>query len=229
MRREWLAPEMVEHDRHIYANVDGTVTALYEYHKIIEDAFSADRLAYAGIPIDLQKIQPAAVPGLGQADPIRLMVAYPKARMVEKGADRLVAMARELERRHPGRIIVDEVTQLPYSQFVERIKQSHIIVDQLYSYTPGTTALLAMAMGRVTVSGGEEEYYDFIGERSLRPIINTDPADIGETMRRVEAVALDRERLMAMAAEGPEFVRRHNDSVEVARRFQRFWEKRINS
>ncbi len=50
MRREWLAPEMVEHDRHIYANVDGTVTALYEYHKIIEDAFSADRLAYAGIP-----------------------------------------------------------------------------------------------------------------------------------------------------------------------------------
>ena len=228
MRREWLAPEMVEHDRHIYANVDGTVTALYEYHKIIEDAFSADRLAYAGIPIDLQKIQPAAMPGLGQADPVRIMVAYPKARMVEKGADRLVAMARELERRHPGRIIVDEVTQLPYSQFVERIKQSHIIFDQLYSYTPGTTALLAMAMGRVTVSGGEEEYYDFIGERSLRPIINTDPADIGETMRRVEAVALDRERLMAMAAEGPEFVRRHNDSVEVARRFQRFWEKRIN-
>ncbi len=47
-------------------------------------------------------------------------------------------------------------------------------------------------------------------------------------MCRVEAVALDRERLMAMAAEGPEFVRRHNDSVEVARRFQRFWEKRIN-
>lgn len=225
MRREWLAPEMVEHDRHIYANVYGVVTALYEYHKIIEDAIPAERLAYAGIPIDLRKVRPSAMPPSGAGNPVRIMVAYPRARMIEKGADRLVAVARELERRYPGRIVVDEVTQLPYNLFVERIKQSHIIVDQLYSYTPGTTALLAMAMGRVTVSGGEEEYYQFIGERSLRPIVNTDPADLDETMRRLEAVAADRDRLMAMATEGPEFVRRHNDAVEVAKRFERFWEK----
>lgn len=223
MRRQWLAPEMTAHDRHIYENVDGAVTALYEYHKIIEDRFAPDRLAYAGIPIDLRQVTPAPLPPLGPSDPVRVMVAYPRARMVEKGADRLVAIAREIERRHPDRVLVEEVTQLPYRQFVERIKYSHIVVDQLYSYTPGTTALLAMGMGRVTMSGGEPEYYDFIGEHQLRPVINTDPADIESTMRRLEEVALDRDRLMALASEGPEFVRRHNDAVKVARRFERFW------
>lgn len=223
MRSQWLAPEMMAHDRHIYENVDGAVTALYEYHKIIEDCFTSGRLAYAGIPIDLRQVTPVALPPLGSSDPVRIMVAYPRARMVEKGADRLVAIAREIERRHPGRIVVEEVTQLPYRQFVERIKQSHIVVDQLYSYTPGTTALLAMGMGRVTMSGGEPEYYDFIGERHLRPIVNTEPADMDVTLHRLEEVALDRDRLRALAAEGPEFVRRHNDAVEVARRFECFW------
>ncbi|MDE5643185.1 MAG: hypothetical protein K2I56_06795 [Muribaculaceae bacterium] len=223
MRDGWLAPAMRAHDRHIYENVDGAVTALYEYHRIIEDVIPAGRLAYGGIPVDLRKIQPCPMPPLGSGNPVRIMVAYPRARMIEKGAEQLLAISRELERRHPGRIVVDEVTQLPYREFVERIKQSHIVVDQLYSYTPGTTALLAMAMGRVTLSGGEEEYYDFIGERDLRPIINTDPADLAATMKRLEEVALDPDRLMSLASDGPEFVRRHNDSLTVARRFEEFW------
>lgn len=225
MHDEWLAPEMKAHDKYIYENVDGAITALYEYHKVIEDVFPPERLAYGGIPIDLRKIQPSAMPPLGPSDPVRIMVAYPRARMIEKGADQLLEIARRLERKHPGKIVVDEVTQLPYSEFVERIKRNHIVVDQLYSYTPGTTALLAMGMGRATLSGGEEEYYDFIGEPSLRPIINTDPADLEATMRRLEEIALDRDRLMQLAAEGPEFVRRHNDSVEVARRFESFWNR----
>ncbi|MDE6097568.1 MAG: hypothetical protein K2L80_04820 [Muribaculaceae bacterium] len=223
MRDEWLAPEMVANDKHIYDNIDGAVTALYEYHKIIEDVIPADRLAYAGIPIDIQKIKPVPMPPLGPGDPVRIMVAYPRARMIEKGADRLLALVRELERRHRGWIVVDEVTQLPYSEFVERIGRNHIVVDQLYSYTPGTTALLAMAMGRVAVSGGEEEYYGFIGEKELRPVVNTDPSDMDITMRRIEEVALDRRLLRELASQGPEFVRRHNASGKVAARFERFW------
>lgn len=225
MRSGWLTEAMVRHDKHIYEGVDGAVTALYEYHRVLEDAIPASRLSYAGIPINTETIRPVELPPIGNGHPLRIMVAYPRARMVEKGADRLLEIARTLEQRYPGRIVVDEVTQLPYKQFVERIKQNHIVVDQLYSYTPGTTALLAMAMGRVTLSGGEEDFYNFIGETELRPIINTDPSDLQLTLSRLEEVALNPTLLCRMAAEGPEFVRRHNDTTVVARRFEQAWQR----
>lgn len=36
-------------------------------------------------------------------------------------------------------------------------------------------SLAAMARGTVVIGGGEEEYYEFIGETELRPIINVSP------------------------------------------------------
>ena len=45
------------------------------------------------------------------------------------------------------------------------------IRDRFYSYTPSMNSLAAMARGTVVIGGGEEEYYEFIGETELRPII----------------------------------------------------------
>ena len=55
------------------------------------------------------------------------------------------------------------------------LEEADVLVDQLYSYTPSMNSLAAMARGTVVIGGGEEEYYDFIGEKELRPIINVRP------------------------------------------------------
>ena len=57
------------------------------------------------------------------------------------------------------------------------MRSSHVILDQLYSYTPATNAMLAMAQGIVAVTGAEPEFYDFIDEHDNRPIINAVPDD----------------------------------------------------
>lgn len=213
---QWLNPELVEYTKYVYDNVDGCVDCLYEYHQVYKQAFEG-RITYVGIPIDLAKVTERPLPPLGPDDRLRVMLAYQPGRMVEKGTDVLLAMLRRIEARHPRQIEVVEVTGLPYDRFVESIASVHVVVDQLYSYTPATTALLTMAMGRVTVSGAEPEYYDFIGERELRPIIHTDPLDLEWTERNLEQTLLDRALIRTLAAQGRPFVTRHNDSMKVAK------------
>ncbi len=50
-----------------------------------------------------------------------------------------------------------------------------------------------MALGAVPVSGAEPEFYDFIGEKELRPIINPDPCDFEKHAAGLERIVTDRE------------------------------------
>ena len=81
--------------------------------------------------------------------------------------------------RYPGKAELTIVENRPFDEFVRLLCNSHVVLDQIYSYTPATTALMAMAYGLNTVSGGESDFYDYIGEHTLRPVINA-PVELDE-------------------------------------------------
>ena len=84
-----------------------------------------------------------------------------------------------------------------------------------------------MAHGLTTVTGGEDEYYDFIGEYENRPIINAIPDD-NELYKSLEQIVLNPEIIPARAKSNRDFVIKHNDSTVVAKRYIDFWEKQLN-
>ena len=102
-----------------------------------------------------------------------------------------------------------------------------MLLDQLYSYTPATNALLAMAQGLVAVSGAEPEYYDFIGEHDNHPIVNVSPLVEGDIDAQLEHLVLHRDELPARARASRAFVERHNDAPVVAQLFVEHWNKLI--
>ena len=114
---------------------------------------------------------------------------------------------------------------MPYEEYVQKLSQSHVLLDQLYSYTPATNALLAMARGLVPVSGAEPEYYEFIGERDNRPIINVSPLVEGDIDAKLEWIVQNKHLLPDLSRRSREFVVKHNDSHVVARRHVEFYEK----
>ncbi|MDE6242706.1 MAG: glycosyltransferase family 1 protein, partial [Muribaculaceae bacterium] len=72
-------------------------------------------------------------------------------------------------------------------------------------------------------SGAEPEYYDFIGEEQLHPIVNVvpDDAQIVDTLEKL--VLSPAEELKARSREGRKFVERHNAARIVAARFVSAW------
>ncbi len=220
----WLAPVLADYADYVYENVDGVVTALYEYHAVCSRFVSASRLAYGGIPIDIRQLQYQPMQKWPDGK-VHFQLAYHKGREAEKGIDILMPLIERVVAAHPDKAALDIVHNVPYNQFLKRLTQTHIVVDQLYSYTPATTALLAMAMGRVAITGGEQEYYDFIGE-TARPILNPDPRDLSGFEAMLHHVIEHPEVLVGLSAEGRALVERDNDADIVAGRFIKFWESR---
>lgn len=209
----------------IYNNVDGVVTALYEYHLSALRVVPPEKLAYGGIPIDIDAIK--FEENRFDNSRLRLFMGMHRARALEKGSDHLEWIAKEVIKRDSEHFTFDYVENLPFDVYIRRLRKADIVLDQLYSLTPATNALQAMASGKVVVSGGEEDYYNFIGEKELRPIINSVPGCEGEVVKQLLTFANDRDRLIELSRQGRALVERHNDSMIVARRFLDFWESRL--
>lgn len=221
---DWTLPAVTAYHAHLLEQVDGVVACLWEYYAAYRRYAPRVALSYSGIPIDTDRLVPQrsidTVP-----ERIRLFIGIQRERTILKGTDRLLAAARRVAERHPSRVELDVVENLPYKQYIGRMAQAHVILDQLYSYTPATNALIGMAQGLVALSGAEPEYYSLIGETANKPIVNVSPLVEGDIERQLEALVERRDRLPAMAAASRAFVVKHNAAPVVASRFVEMWRK----
>lgn len=219
--KRWFAPELTSLCNDIYSRSAGSVTALYEYHEICRSLLPEEKLAYGGIPVDTTTIDYVGTNPTGRKT--RIFLGRHAGRLLEKGTDKLQVAAQRVVEAHPKACTLDIVENLPYSDYLQRLREADIVLDQLYSYTPATNALLAMAMGKTVVSGGEPEYYDFINEKYNHPIINAVPDDDDALFRSIERAVLQPERMSERGIKSRDFVIKHNDVMVVANRFLDFW------
>lgn len=232
--------ELREWTEEFYTRIDGAVSVLYEYHLSIARRLPPEKIAYGGIPVEVNKLKPVEIPA--HPSPIRFFLGRHAHRMTVKGTDRFEIALREAIRRNPGRGELVIVENRPYGEYIELMKSAHVVVDQAYSYTPATNALLSMAYGIPTVSGAEPEFYQFIAsqfaldaslpesprthapEIAARPIFNS-PISVEGMTELFCDILRHPEQLRQRGQASRTFVERYNDSVTVARRFLDFWTK----
>lgn len=222
--RAWLHPTLHEYCKYIYDHVDGCVSALYEYDAAARPLLG-DKLSYIGLPIDLAAHKYQALDPTGK---INLFIGIKEEMAGIKGSDLMLEAASSLKKELPDKINVIQVQNLPYTEYMKKQAEGHIVLDQLYSYTPAMNALGAMACGKATLSGGEEEFYDFIGEKELRPVINVNPTceNIADKLR---SVIVNPEELYKRSVDGRRFVEKHNDAKIVTDRLTEHWLKTLES
>lgn len=141
-----------------------------------------------------------------------------------KGALKIATFVEEVARRHPGKVQIKYVEGVPYDEYMRMLAEADVLVDQLYSYTPSMNSLAAMARGTVVIGGGEEEYYEFIGEDTLRPIINVRP-DVPdeENIATIERALFTDGTLERMAQESIQFVHKYHDYRHVAEQYEQLY------
>lgn len=223
--QNWNDPPLKSLYYNLYSLCSGTTTVLYEYDKIWKTFLANEFIGYTGIPIDTKEIRPVYISD--KPEKVKLFLGYKREHMLEKGTDRLMAAAKRVAERYPEKCSLEIVENIPYKEYLERLKNAHVVLDQLYSYTPATNALLAMAYGLNTLSGAEPEFYDFIGENDLRPIINAVPDD--ETLFSTLVDLINHPELIKVRGlQGREFVERHHNLNLITDRYLEFWRSRMN-
>lgn len=217
---KWFIPEVVGYTRKVYSGIDAAFSALYEYDAASRPQLG-EKLVYTGIPIDTEMIRHS--PASNDGKPLRLFIGVRRETALFKGTELLYSHALKMARQYPELISVERAENMPLKDYLDAMHRADVVVDQLYSFTPATNALQAMAMGKIAASGGEEAFYRFIGEDSLRPVVNLSPA-AANPLEPMLALAADKEMRRRLADEGPAFVERYNRADKVTAKFIERWE-----
>lgn len=222
----WLSPEQASYTKHLYDTIDGAMSVLPEYDMSARRHMDAGKLLFTNLPIEIENLEFTEMDLEG---PVRILIGIRGGMEIQKGTARLLDMCRELEKEMPGQIEVNAVKDLSLSEYIEELRKSHIVIDQLYSYSPATNALQTMALGRITASGAQPEYYEYIKE-DVRPVFCLSPLeDESEIKEKLRRLVLDKEGLKRMAAEGRRLTERHNDVRDIAPLFVDHWKRHIKA
>ena len=221
----WLSDERRELCKSVVEGSDFLIPCLYEYWKVYNTAENRDRLHYIGLPIGLsEELRVKSEESGGRkAGRVKILIGIQKSRSSAKGTDRILPLLERLAAEHPDWIELQKVENIPFAQYQKLLQEADVVADQLYSYTPAMNALAAMAEGTVVISGGEEEYYRFIGEETLRPVINLRP---GEDDRNYEILCesiLNREKLQQLSEESRAFVKKYHSADLIAGQYLKAW------
>ena len=180
--------------------------------------------------IPLPMVIPHDVEIKGRRAKINVLVGVQSKREYVKGAREIAKMVEEVARRNPGRIDIRYVEDVPYAEYCAMLAEADVQVDQLYSFTPSMNSLAAMARGTVVIGGGEEEFYDFIGEKELRPIINLSPEkSFEDNVKAIETAIVPEGSVERLSRQGIEFVRKYHDYRKVAAMYAELYNKLIHN
>ena len=228
---DWLHTFKKEVSIHVAKTCDGIISGLYEYDVAYRPDFS-DKTTFIPLPIEVMgdvdetKINwPSPTPDTispTQDSKIRFFIGINRSRTALKGTDIMLRALERIVADYPDRTEMVKAESVPFDEYKKMMRSCDVLLDQIYSYTPAMNALLAMSQGLIVVSGGEEESYEILGEKELRPIINVQP-DEEDVYRQLEWLVLHPERIAQLKRDSIAYVHRHHDSLKVAERYLEAW------
>lgn len=218
---DWLEGEKGLLNKYIANDCDGIVTGLYEYDCCYRPHFP-EKATFIPFPINPERItMKTAHP---EYDGIRFFIGIQKGRSIYKGTHIMLRALERLKGKYPDKMEIVKVESVPFETYQTLMDGSDVLLDQLYSYTPSMNPLLAMAKGIVIVGGGEEENYDILDEKHLRPIVNVRP-DEEDVFVQMEKLLTGEYDIRKMSEESIEYINRHHHHIKVARQYVEFWSK----
>lgn len=215
--RDWTDSPKERLNVMIADDCDGIITGLYEYWTCYHPVFP-DKTVYIPFPIhSSQDTKERDTSGK-----TRIFIGINRERNEYKGTDIMLSAAEDIIRKYPDRAELVKAESVPFDEYQHLMDGCDLILDQLYSYTPSMNSLLAMSKGIIDVGGGEEEQYELIGEKTLRPIINVQPHR-ESVYQELEQIVLHPERIAPLKRQSKEYVSKYHDYIQVSRQYEDFY------
>lgn len=217
---DWTGTPKATLNKYIANDCNGIIAGLYEYYAVYKEEHS-EKLTYIPFPIE------KAARGItyDSKRKIRFFIGINKERSSYKGTDIMLRALERIAIDYPDDCEILKAESIPFEEYQKMIDNCDILLDQLYGYSPAMNALLAMSKGKIVVGGAEEECYNILGEKELRPMINVTPHE-QDVYNKLKALIEQKEQIATLQQDSITFIERHHDPQKVARQYIDFWEKR---
>lgn len=216
---DWQGTPKARLNREIADSCNGIIAGMYEYHTAYKEKH-AGKLTYIPFPIDPDK-ENIGKPYTPERK-IKFFIGIQKERSIYKGTDIMLRALKRIASLYPDKCTTYIAENVPFEQYRKMIDDCDIVLDQLYGYSPGMNALLAMSKGKIVVGGAEEECYAINSENTLRPMVNVTP-DEEDVFKKLEWLIENPAEVMRMQKESREYIYRHHHFRKVAEEYINFW------
>lgn len=199
-------------------NLTGVIPIMYDYAQSYEEY--EKRKQTVPLPINLDNYS-FDVPVI--KNNTRIVIFHSLIREDFKGTKYIVGALNKIrsEFKEEVEIIIDG--KLPQQAYHDILKKCHILVDQCKSYSYGMNAIEAMAMGKVVLSGLEEECKTEFN-LSECPIVNIIPNE-QDIYEKLKMLILNKSRLVNIMESGRIFVEKYHSDIVIANKFISIWEE----
>ncbi len=211
--------------RHIAADSDAIVAGTYDYwlpYTLTDDIDNHGRRLKEKLSMVPFPFKPAEKVSPPPSEKMRIFIGIQRQRATFKGTDVLLHAAETLKENYPNKVELMIAENVPYAEYCHMMDNSDVMLDQLYSYGPGMNALLTLSKGIITLTGGEPEHYDVMGETTCRPIVNVTP-DSDMVYRSLENLLMHPETWAQIKEDSRRYVVRNYDYRKVARQYEQIY------
>lgn len=193
------------------------VPAIEYYH--VKDDFHR-RIHKIPFPITTSRVpwHPA------KSDTDRVRIVHTPTRMGFKGTPIVEQAIRLLSQRRDD-FEYEILNNLPFNEFSDRVAQTDIVIDQVWSQSPGMNALYFLAMGKIVLSGNTALGQSFFPFASASPIFNA-PPDPAALALKLENILESRSQYPGLAQRGRNYIQMFHDSARVAQQYVEAWSNR---
>ena len=193
---------------------NGLIPVMYEYE--ISYSNESKRLPTIPIPINTQKIE--------YRDNIisnKIIIFHGLNRYGFKGTRHVEDAFKTLHKKYPNdlELIIDG--KMPLSEYLELMKRTNVIIDQMYSHSLGVNGVYAMAMGKVVMGGAEPESLNSLGV-DQSPVINLLP-NVKSIVDAVERLMETKGRIKDIGFESRQFAENIHGHVNIAQKYINTW------
>ena len=216
---DWQETAKALLNRDIADSCNGIIAGMYEYHTAYSQEH-AEKLTYIPFPIDPEQIK--AEQFHSPQRKLRFFIGVQKERSIYKGTDIMLRALERVVKNYADKCEMLRAENVPFEKYRKMVDDCDVLLDQLYGYSPGMNALLAMSKGKIVVGGAEEECYTINNEKELRPMINVTPSE-EDVYRKLEWLVKNPEQIEKMQKQSLEYIDRHHNSHKVAQRYLDFW------
>ena len=208
--------ESLSYNKKIVENSNGLIPILYEYEISYENC--KKRLNTIPLPINTKKIE-YKENILGS----KLVIFHGLSRYGFKGTRHVEDAFEELGKKYPNdlELIIDG--QMPLADYLNVLRKSNVVIDQVNSYSVAMNGLYSLAMGKIVIGGAEPEGLKSIGVPHS-PVINVKPSK-ASIIGAVEELLDNRSLIPQRGLEGREFVEDFHCHLKIAEKFVETWSK----
>lgn len=194
--------------------VDGVIPIMYEYE--VSYANHSKRLQTIPIPMNMNKIQYEE----NQLEK-KLTVFHGLNRYGFKGTRHVEKAFEYLSKKYPNdlELIIDG--KMPLNKYLEVMKRTNVVIDQMYSHSLGVNGVYALAMGKIVMGGAEPESLKSLGVESS-PVINLKP-NAQAIIDEVEKLLEKRNQISELGYQSREFAEQVHGHTKVAQQYIETW------